>query len=165
VAGHLEKVDEGQDFEVRVDAAQTPEALGEALAALRAIAAGCIHCVISAEGGSDPITHRRLAEVAEFAADRVIITVSNPRTKDPDKLLDDLLAGFRLPGKVRIEPDRRRAIHVALADAQAGDGVLIAGKGHTGYQIFANRVVAFHDDEVVRQWLRSRLATTARRRA
>jgi UDP-N-acetylmuramoyl-L-alanyl-D-glutamate--2,6-diaminopimelate ligase len=165
VAGHLEKVDEGQDFAVRIDAAQTPEALHEALAALRAIVAGRVHCVVSAEGGSDPIAQRRLAEVAEIAADSVIITVSNPRTKDPDKLLEDLLAGFQSPSSVRIEPDRRSAIHMALASAQTGDGVLIAGKGHNCYQILANRVVAFHDDVVVRQWLRSQLTAMARRLA
>jgi UDP-N-acetylmuramoyl-L-alanyl-D-glutamate--2,6-diaminopimelate ligase len=165
IAGHLEKVDQGQDFDVRIDAAQTPEALGEALAALKAIAVGRVHCVMSAEGGGDRMQRRRLAEVADFAADRVILTISNPRTEDPNQILDDLLAGFQHPGKVRIEPDRRTAIHVVLDSARAGDVVLIAGKGHNAYQIFADRVVAFHDDLVVRQWLRSRAAQIAQKLA
>jgi UDP-N-acetylmuramoyl-L-alanyl-D-glutamate--2,6-diaminopimelate ligase len=102
VAGHLEAVVAGQDFDVRIDAAATPAALDEALATVRAVAAGQVHCVLSAEGCGDRDQRRRLAEVAEAAADRVILTLSNPRTEDPNQILDDLLAGFRRPGKVRV---------------------------------------------------------------
>ena len=156
VAGHLERVDQGQDFDVRIDVAQTPQALGEALAALRTICLGRVHCVMSAEGETDPAFRRQLAETAELAADRVILTVSNPRNEDPNQILLDLLAGFRFPGKVRTELDRQTAIEAALSDACGGDVVLIAGKGQNGYDIVADRLVAFHDDTVVRQWLHSR---------
>ena len=71
VAGHLEAVFEGQDFEVRIDAAQTPGALGEVLAALRSIASGRIHCVLSSDGFRDRAERRQLAAVAEMGADRV----------------------------------------------------------------------------------------------
>jgi UDP-N-acetylmuramoyl-L-alanyl-D-glutamate--2,6-diaminopimelate ligase len=153
VAGHLEAVVAGQDFDVRIDAATTPSALAEALAAVRAVAAGQVHCVVGAEGGGDRLERRRLAEVAEACADRIILTLSNPRSEDPNQILDDLLAGFRRPGKVRVEPDRRRAIAVALADARTGDAVLVAGKGRRTYEILASRVVPFDDAEVARQWL------------
>ncbi len=161
--GHLEAVDEGQDFDVRVNAAATPAALGEALAAARAVGAGRVHCVLGAEGGSDRDERRHLAEAAEAGADRVILTLNNPRCEAPDTILDELLAGFRRPGKVRVEPDRRRAIGAALADARAGDSVLIAGKGRQSYQILADRVVPFDDAQVAREWLR--LHTTPRRTA
>jgi UDP-N-acetylmuramoyl-L-alanyl-D-glutamate--2,6-diaminopimelate ligase len=154
VAGQLEAVDEGQDFDVRVDAAGTPDALAEALAAVRAAGAGRVHCALGAEGGGDRAGRARLAEAAEILADRVILTVSNPRSEDPDRILDQLLAGFRRPGKVRVEPDRRRAIEAALADARSGDSVLIAGKGRHTYQILADRVVPFDDAAVAREWLR-----------
>jgi UDP-N-acetylmuramoyl-L-alanyl-D-glutamate--2,6-diaminopimelate ligase len=154
IAGHLEAVDEGQDFDVRVDAAATPNALGEALAAVRAAGAGRVHCVLGAEGDGDRAGRARLAEAAELGADRVILTVSNPRSEDPDRILDELLAGFRRPGKARAEPDRRRAIEAALADARPGDSVLIAGKGRHTYQILADRVVPFDDAQVAREWLR-----------
>jgi UDP-N-acetylmuramoyl-L-alanyl-D-glutamate--2,6-diaminopimelate ligase len=156
VAGRLEAVDEGQDFDVRIDAASTPDALAEALAAVRAVGAGRVHCVLGAEGGGDRTERERLAEAAEALADRVILTVSNPRSEEPDRILDQLLAGFRRPGKVRVEPDRRRAIEAALADARSGDSVLIAGKGRHTYQILADRVVPFDDAEVAREWLRHR---------
>jgi UDP-N-acetylmuramoyl-L-alanyl-D-glutamate--2,6-diaminopimelate ligase len=153
VAGHLESISAGQDFDVRVDASQTPDALHEALSSVRAMAAGQVHCVLSAEGCGDRAERRRLAEAAEAGADRVILTLSNPRTEDPNQILDDLLAGFRRPGRVRVEPDRRHAIESALADAGAGDTVLIVGKGHHTYQILADRVLPFDDAEVVRRWL------------
>jgi UDP-N-acetylmuramoyl-L-alanyl-D-glutamate--2,6-diaminopimelate ligase len=154
VAGHLEAVVEGQDFDVRVDASASPAALEEALAAVRAVGAGQVHCVLSAEGCGDRAERRRLAEAAEAGADRVVLTVSNPRTEDPNQILDDVLAGFRRPGKVRVEPDRRRAIEAMLADARSGDTVLIAGKGRHTFQILADRVMPFDDAQIAREWLR-----------
>jgi UDP-N-acetylmuramoyl-L-alanyl-D-glutamate--2,6-diaminopimelate ligase len=165
VAGHLEAVNEGQDFDVRTDAAQTPYALFEALAAVRAVAAGRVHCVLSAEGCGDRAVRRQLAEIAENGADRVILTLSNPRTEDLGQILDDLLAGFHRPGKVRVEPDRQLAIEAALSDARTGDVVLIAGKGRNTYQIFADKVIPFDDAAIARQWLRAHQPTPVQRSA
>ena len=96
-----------------------------------------------------------LAHAAESGADRVILTTDNPRSEDPDQILDDLLSGFRRPGRVRVEPDRRRAIEAALADARPGDAVLIAGKGRRTFQILADRAVPFDDQALASQWLRA----------
>ena len=165
VAGYLETVVEGQDFDVRIDAAQNAVALGEALAALRSIASGRVHCVLSNDGCGDRTERRRLATVAEIGADRVILTLSNPRTEDPHQILSDLLAGFHQPGKVRVEPDRRTAIEAALASARCGDAVLIAGKGRHTFQILADRVIPFDDNAVASHWLRSRRLASANRSA
>ena len=165
VAGHLELVAEGQEFEVRIVTAQTASALGEALSSLRTVASGRIHCVLSSEGGGDRNLRRRLAAVAEMGADRVILTLGNPRTENPGQILNDLLAGFHQPGKVQVEPDRRAAFGVALALARAGDAVLIAGKGRHAFQIFADRVIPFDDKLVAAQWLRSHLLSAITRSA
>ncbi len=165
VAGNLEMVALGQDFEVRIDHAQTPEALGEALTALRAIAAGRLHCVMSVDGGDEVEGRRRLAEIAEFGADRIVLTTGNPRNEDPGQILEDVLAGFRRPGRVRVEPDRKAAIEVALSDARTGDVVLIAGKGRQTCQIFGDHVVPFDDTNVARQWLQARRPIAAQRPA
>jgi UDP-N-acetylmuramoyl-L-alanyl-D-glutamate--2,6-diaminopimelate ligase len=159
VAGHLEAVHEGQDFDVRIDGTQTPDDLAGALTALRAIAAGRVHLVLSAEGCGDRSDRHRLAKIAENGADRVILTLSNPRTEDPNQILDDLLAGFRRPGKVRIEANRRVAIETAISHARAGDVVLIVGKGRHTYQIFADSVTPFNDHAVACQWLRAHSRT------
>ncbi len=162
VSGYLEAVDEGQDFDVRIDAAQTAASLYEALTAIRAVGAGQVHCVLSAEGHQDQAARRNLAEVAELGADRVILTLGNPRSECPDQILDDLLGGVHRPGKVRVEPDRKRAIEAALADARPGDSVLIAGKGRDAYQIFADRVIPFDDFAIARAFLRRRLPLQTR---
>jgi UDP-N-acetylmuramoyl-L-alanyl-D-glutamate--2,6-diaminopimelate ligase len=119
---------------------------------------------LSAEGNQDRRSRRGLAEAAECGADRVILTLGNPRSEPPDQILDDLLGGFRRPGKVRVEPDRKRAIEAALADARPGDAVLIAGKGRNSYQIFGDRVVPFDDFSVARSWLREQRTTDSESR-
>jgi len=156
IAGHLESVDEGQGFDVRIDAASTAVPLAQALEALRAVSAGRIHLVLSGEGDQDPEARLALAEVAEAGADRVVLTLGDPRSEDPDQILDDLLGGFRRPGRIQVEPDRRRAIETVLDMARPGDSVLIAGKGRNAHQIFADRVIPFDDFEVARRHLRSR---------
>ena len=83
---------------MRIDGAQTPGALGEALAALRSISSGRIHCVVSGDGCVDRTVRRELAAAAELSADRVILTLGNPRTEDPGQILNDLLAGFHQAG-------------------------------------------------------------------
>jgi UDP-N-acetylmuramoyl-L-alanyl-D-glutamate--2,6-diaminopimelate ligase len=165
VAGHLETVGEGQNFDVRIDAAQSPDEVAEALTALRALATGRVHVVLSAEGGGDRTDRRRLAEVVESCADRTILTLSNPRTEDPNQILDDLLAGFRRPGRIRVEPDRQIAIEAALADARCGDVVLIVGKGRQTYQIYSDSVVPFDDHAVARRWLQSHKPALTQRSA
>ncbi len=162
VAGNLEAVEEGQDFDVRIDAAQTAAPLYQALMAVRAVGAGQVHCVLSAEGQQERAARRLLAEAAELGADRVILTLGNPRSESPDQLLDDLLGGFHRPGKVRVEPDRKRAIEAALSDARPGDSVLIVGKGRDAYQIFADRVIPFDDFAIARAFLRRRQSLSNR---
>jgi UDP-N-acetylmuramoyl-L-alanyl-D-glutamate--2,6-diaminopimelate ligase len=160
--GRLEPVVEGQDFEVRVDQARTASELVRALNTLRATVPGRLICVLGAQGGSQRLRRVALGRSAEAAADRVVLTTDNPRLEDPDRILDDLLAGFRRPGKVFVEPDRRAAIAYALADARPGDAVLIAGKGHHAYQILADRVFPFDDADVAAAWLRSNRVATRR---
>jgi UDP-N-acetylmuramoyl-L-alanyl-D-glutamate--2,6-diaminopimelate ligase len=163
IPGHLENVFAGQDFDVRVDAAQTPASLGEALAAVRAVVSGRVHCVLSSDGYSDRSERRRLGAVAETGADRVVLTLSNPRTEDPGQILSDVLAGFHQPGKVCVEPDRRVAIETALEGARSSDAVLIAGKGRRTLQILADRVIPLDDTAIAAQWLRRwRFASTNR---
>jgi UDP-N-acetylmuramoyl-L-alanyl-D-glutamate--2,6-diaminopimelate ligase len=156
VPGHLESVFGGQDFDVRVDAAQTAVRLGEALAAVRSVTSGRVHCVLSSDGQSNRAERRRLAAAAETGADRVVLTLSNPRTEDPGQILSDVLAGFHQPGKVCVEPDRQLAIETALAGARCRDAVLIAGKGRHAFQILANRVIPFDDNAIAAKWLRRR---------
>jgi UDP-N-acetylmuramoyl-L-alanyl-D-glutamate--2,6-diaminopimelate ligase len=160
VPGRLEPVDEGQPFEVRVDGSRHAAEAQDALEAVRSVtpAPGRVHCVFGAEGargdGDGRPGRLALAASAEALADRLTLTADNPRTEDPDQILDDLLAGLRRPGRARVEPDRTRAIEAALADARPGDAVLLLGKGRQTFQIFADRAEPFDDVDVARRWLR-----------
>lgn len=156
VPGRLDAVEEGQAYDVRVDQAREPVELQDALASLRAITPRRIVCVLGAEGLRPDAQNerRRLAATAEHGADRVILTTDNPRAENPNAILDDLIAGFVRPGRVRVEPDRARAIEAALAEAMPGDAVLLAGKGRLTYQILADHVVPFDDTAIARNWLK-----------
>lgn len=162
VPGQFEVIAEGQPFEVRIDRARSPIELRQALKALREICTGHLFCVLGSEGHQPRTMRFELAAAAEAGADRVILTTDSPRTENPDWILDDLLAGFRGPGRVWIEPDRRGAIETALATARAGDGVLVAGRGHEAFQIFADRAVPFDDRAVVIAWLRQHRVSVRR---
>lgn len=162
VPGRMEPVREGQPFEVVVDQASTGIGLGEALANLRSVVRGKIHCVLGAEGNQDWRVRHTLAAAAEAGADRVILTTNNPRTEDPNQIFDDLLAGFHRPARVRIQVDRRWAIETALSDAQPGDAVLIAGKGDQTFQILAERAIPFSDRQVAADWLRAHRRASGR---
>ncbi len=120
---------------------------------------------MSGDGCVDQTERRELAAAAELSADRVILTLGNPRTEDPGQILNDLLAGFQKPARVLAVPDRRAAIEAALADARCGDAVLIAGKGRHSFQIFADRVIPFDDNAVAAQWLRNHRVSPIHRSA
>ncbi|HWE39563.1 MAG TPA: UDP-N-acetylmuramyl-tripeptide synthetase [Isosphaeraceae bacterium] len=164
VPGRLEEVAAGQDFLVRVDRARTGLELGVALEAVRESVSGRLICVLGGDGHQGLAHRLALAEAAEAGADQVILTTGSPRGEDPDRILDDLLAGFARPGRIRIEADRRVAIEAALATAGAGDAVLIAGRGSQPYQIFDTHAVPFDDRGIATRWLLGQ-ATEQRRSA
>ena len=130
-----------------VDYAHTPDALAKALAAVRAHARGRVLVVFGCGGERDPGKRPLMGETAERLADRVIITDDNPRGEDADGIVAMILRGIRRPGEVLVERDRARAIDVAVAEARAGDAVLVAGKGHEDYQIVGRERRPFSDRE------------------
>ncbi len=136
-----------------VDYAHTPQALEQALRALREHGRGRMWCVFGCGGDRDPGKRPLMGAVAERWADQIIVTDDNPRTEDPERIVSQILAGLRQPDRVRVERDRATAIRDALSGATASDMVLIAGKGHEDYQILGQRRVAFSDREIVRDWL------------
>ena len=93
-----------------------------------------------------------MGEIAEAYADRIIVTSDNPRTEDPQKILDDIRAGMERPADAFWEVDRRAAIQLAAEKAAPGDVVLVAGKGHEPYQVIGTTTIPFDDREEVRRW-------------
>ncbi len=147
------------DFLVVVDYAHTDDALENLLKAFREITRGRLILVFGAGGSRDKTKRPRMAQVASRYADRVVVTSDNPRQEEPQAIMADITAGFA-PGftAFHAEADRRAAIGLAIDLAEAGDVVLIAGKGHEDYQIFRDRTVHFDDFEVVREKMGKRHA-------
>jgi UDP-N-acetylmuramoyl-L-alanyl-D-glutamate--2,6-diaminopimelate ligase len=157
VPGRLERIDEGQAFSVLVDYAHTPDALAKAIDAVRGVTAGRVITVFGCGGDRDPEKRPLMGTAAGGLSDVVVLTSDNPRSEDPVGILLQVQDGLRdTPADLRVEIDRRSAIALAFSLARLGDVVLIAGKGHEDYQIFADRTIHFDDREVAREQLRAR---------
>jgi UDP-N-acetylmuramoyl-L-alanyl-D-glutamate--2,6-diaminopimelate ligase len=154
VPGRLERIDAGQDFEVFVDYAHTPDGLANALTAVRATTPGRVITVFGCGGDRDHDKRPLMGRVAGSLSDVVVVTSDNPRSEDPVGIILQIEDGLSGTGAERhVEIDRRSAIAAALHVARPGDTVLVAGKGHEDYQIFADRTIHFDDREVVREEL------------
>jgi UDP-N-acetylmuramoyl-L-alanyl-D-glutamate--2,6-diaminopimelate ligase len=150
IPGRMDAVDEGQQFVVLVDYAHTPGALESALEAARELARGRVICVFGAGGDRDRTKRPLMGQVVTELADVGLVTSDNPRSEDPAAIAAEVVNGLDLD----VELDRRRAIERAIELAQAGDVVLIAGKGHEQGQEIAGRKLPFDDREVAREALR-----------
>ena len=151
VPGRLERVCCGQDVTVFVDYAHTPAALEQVLRLVRAEAAGRLITVFGCGGDRDPGKRPLMGQAATALSDYTIITSDNPRTEDPQRIIDDIVEGLTVPASnYTAVPDRRQAIEQAIAMTQAQDIVVIAGKGHEDYQIIGQQRYHFDDREVTR---------------
>ncbi|HXT00784.1 MAG TPA: UDP-N-acetylmuramoyl-L-alanyl-D-glutamate--2,6-diaminopimelate ligase [Elusimicrobiota bacterium] len=157
VPGRLEAVDEGQDFHVLVDFAHTDSALEAVLSTIKALPHRRILAVFGCGGDRDKTKRGPMGVAACRGADRAFLTSDNPRSEDPMAIIGDAETGIRAAGlqNYTIEADRGAAIAAAIAEARAGDVVLIAGKGHEDYQILRDRTVPFDDRETARAALRA----------
>lgn len=153
VPGRMEQVDCGQPFQVFVDYAHTEDALRRSVRFLRRLTPGRIICVFGAGGDRDR-TKRPLLGNAASEADVAVVTSDNPRSEDQHQIIQEILAGFAATGiQPHIEADREHAICWALDHAEAGDTVLVAGKGHETEQIIGTQRRHFDDRAVIRSHL------------
>lgn len=153
VRGRMEPIDCGQDFRVLVDYAHTDDALKNVLDNLRPLTRGRIITVFGCGGDRDRGKRARMGRVASGGSDVMVLTNDNPRSEDPLRILDEIRSGVGEGATATIEPDRRRAIEIALRAARGGDIVLIAGKGHEQEQILADAVIPFDDAQVAKEVL------------
>jgi UDP-N-acetylmuramoyl-L-alanyl-D-glutamate--2,6-diaminopimelate ligase len=160
VPGRFEPVEEGQEFAVLVDYAHTPDSLENILLAAREVtgAGGKVLCVFGAGGDRDRGKRPLMGEIAARLADVALVTSDNPRSEDPEAIIQEILTGTA-GGSARVvsEVNRERAIAEAIGLAQPGDVVVIAGKGHEqGQEFAAGRKLPFDDVDVARTALRMR---------
>jgi UDP-N-acetylmuramoyl-L-alanyl-D-glutamate--2,6-diaminopimelate ligase len=158
IPGRLEKID-GGDFSVIIDYAHTDDALKNVLTTLKPLCKGKLRVVFGCGGDRDRTKRPRMAKVAEELADFVIVTSDNPRTEKATDIIDEIVTGFEKDNTqiIVIEPDRKKAIEMAIEHAEKDDIVLIAGKGHEDYQIIGKQKFHFSDKEIANECLNKRI--------
>jgi len=158
VPGRFELVESGQGYRVAVDYAHKPDALERLLRSARNLRPGRLITVFGCGGDRDRGKRPEMGRIAADLSDLVVVTSDNPRSEPPDEIIDEILAGVPPAAASRVdrEVDRERAIHRAIAAAEPGDLVLIAGKGHETYQLFADHQIHFDDREVARAAIAAR---------
>lgn len=134
---------------VVVDYAHTPDALRQALTALRSHLHGQLVCVFGCGGDRDSGKRPMMAQVAESLADRIVMTTDNPRDEEPGAIIEDMKAGLDRPENARVEVNRAAAIRQAISECGPGDIVLVAGKGHEAWQEVKGRKIPFSDEAAV----------------
>ncbi|HEU0000356.1 MAG TPA: UDP-N-acetylmuramoyl-L-alanyl-D-glutamate--2,6-diaminopimelate ligase [Ktedonobacteraceae bacterium] len=160
VAGRMERIDEGQPFSVIVDYAHTPDSLAKVLATLRPLTTGKLLLVFGSAGERDVLKRPIMGRVAAQMSDFFVITDEDPREEDREKILREIAGGSAEAGKREGHDflciaDRTQAIATALARAQAGDTILLAGKGHEQSIIVGREKIPWDDRRVARERLRS----------
>jgi UDP-N-acetylmuramoyl-L-alanyl-D-glutamate--2,6-diaminopimelate ligase len=158
VSGRFQRIDLGQPFLVIVDYAHTDDALENLIRTARELnPKGRIITLFGCGGEKDRTKRPVMGEVTGRLSDLTILSSDNPRSEDPLKIISDIIVGLqKTGGKYLIEPDREKAIGMAMDEARSGDIVLLAGKGHENYQILADRTFEFDDREMARRALRER---------
>lgn len=156
VPGRLEKVPSLRDFAVLVDYAHTDDAMKNVLSTLKPLCKGKLIVVFGCGGDRDKSKRPRMAAIAEQFADLIYLTSDNPRTEKPLDIIDDVIKGFSNPSaeNITVEPERKRAIELAVKAAGSGDIILIAGKGHEDYQIIGSEKYHFSDIEIAAEFLK-----------
>ena len=156
VPGRLEKVPSSRDFAVLVDYAHTDDAMKNVLSTLKPLCRGKLSIVFGCGGDRDKTKRPRMAAVAEQFADAIYVTSDNPRTEKPLDIIDDVIKGFSNPSaeSITIEPERKKAIELAVKAGGLGDIILIAGKGHENYQIIGSEKYHFSDIETAAEFLK-----------
>ncbi len=146
IPGRFQKVERGQAFTALVDYAHTPDALEKLLRSARELAEGRLLLVFGCGGDRDRGKRPLMGKAAGELADLVVVTSDNPRSEDPGAIIREITAGMEgARARVCVEPDRRAAIRLAVAEARAGDVLAVAGKGHEDYQITGGSVLPFSD--------------------
>jgi len=153
VPGRLEQIKNNSGFTVFVDYAHTPDALANVISALKPLTEGKIIVVFGCGGERDKTKRPKMGRIATELADFAIITSDNPRSETPLKIIEDIKRGI-IKNNYCLIPDRRQAIKAGLKMARKGDILLVAGKGHEGYQVIKDKVLRFNDREVIGECLK-----------
>ena len=150
VPGRMQRIEVKSDVQVIVDYAHTPDALRAVLSAARLHCHGHLWSVFGCGGDRDSGKRPEMASISAALADSTLVTSDNPRTEDPEKIVAEIVTGFSAENRYSVEVDRKRAIAHVIANARAGDVIVLAGKGHEDYQIIGTTKHPFSDIALAR---------------
>lgn len=154
VKGRIEVVPTGRDFTVIIDYAHKPFALENIIQAFKELETGRVVTLFGCGGDRDAAKRPMMGEIAARLSDFVIVTSDNPRTEDPDKIIEDILAGMKnTKTPFKVIQNRKEAIGWAIEHAQPNDIIVLAGKGHETYQILGKEKIQFDEREIVKEFL------------
>ncbi len=154
IPGRMERIQAGQDFNILIDYAHTPHALERLLKTVRRLTHGDLLVLFGCGGDRDQGKRPRMGKVASVLADKIILTEDNPRSEDPQRIIDQILQGVENKAKVEVIIDRKEGIRKALSITKRKDSLVLAGKGHENYQIRKDRKSHFSDKETVLELLK-----------
>jgi len=154
VPGRVEVVDIGKNYTVIIDYAHSPDSLENVLTTIKGFTKNRLICLFGCGGDRDRTKRPIMGRISGQIADFTIITSDNPRTEEPSAIVKEIENGIKeTNGKYITIVDRREAIKYALRNAQPGDVIVLAGKGHETYQTFKDKTIHFDEREVVREVL------------
>lgn len=154
VLGRLESVKAGQPYNIIIDYAHTPDGLEKAIEAVKSFTDGRVLTVFGCGGDRDSTKRPMMGRIASEISDITVVTSDNPRTENPQDIIDEILEGIEVNrGNIFIRPDRTEAIALALNTAKKGDTVLLAGKGHETYQIIGTEKKHYDEREIIAELL------------
>jgi len=155
VKGRIEVMETDTDYTVIIDYAHTPDGLFNILSAVRGFAQKRVILVFGCGGDREKEKRPMMGRIASELADYIIVTSDNPRTEEPIEIIDDILQGMTdTKSEYAVIPQRKKAIEHALGEAQPGDIVLLAGKGHETYQVLKDETIDFDEREIVKEILK-----------
>jgi UDP-N-acetylmuramoyl-L-alanyl-D-glutamate--2,6-diaminopimelate ligase len=158
VAGRSEVIDSGRGFTIMIDYAHTPDGLKNILKTIREYAKAKVITVFGCGGDRDKTKRPEMGEIAGKLSDFCFVTSDNPRTEDPEAIINDILPGIKKTSvPYEVVTDRKEAIKRSINKAESGDVVLIAGKGHETYQVLNNRTIHFDEREIINEILNNKL--------
>jgi len=153
IPGRMERIQAGQDFNILIDYAHTPYALDLLLKTVRRLTQGDLIVLFGCGGDRDQGKRPQMGKAASLWADRIFLTEDNPRSEDPQKIIEEIVGGVENKEKVEIIIDRKEGIKKALKMAKRGDTLVLVGKGHEDYQIKKDQKFHFSDKETVLELL------------
>lgn len=152
--GRMEKIDGGQDYNIWIDYAHTPDGMERVLSTVKSFTKGRLICLFGCGGDRDKGKRPQMGKVAEQFADLIILSSDNPRSEDPAKIAEEILSGIKYRNKVKVILDRKEALKLAVQSARPKDSIIVTGKGHENYQEIQGVKYPFSEGEIIEEELK-----------